>query len=108
MSQQLIPKEIINEGIGELYYLLPIPFIALVIMASIWLSIIGWDGSRKKYYKLYNAIIAIAYAAVAYFFIEVDKTQVNNIPTLIISIVSSGFCIELVLYYRKRKHSKKG
>ena len=100
---EIIPKEIISEGIGEIYYLLPIPFIVLVLMASIWLGIISLDGTRVKMYKLYNAIIAISYAVLAHFTIPVDDRKVNNIPTLIISIVSSGVIVEIFLYWRKKK-----
>ena len=109
MILQIVPKEIINEGIGEIYYLLPVPFIVLVIMASVWLGIIKWNGNKIKNYKFYNAVIAIVYAVIAYYTIPVDERKVNDLPTLIISIVASGFFIELFVYWRKRKdlNSKK-
>jgi hypothetical protein len=107
IQQQIIPKEIISEGIGEIYYLLPIPFIALVLMASIWLGIINLDGTKVKLYKLYNAIIAISYAVMAHFFIPVDERKINDIPTLVISIVASGVFVEIFLYWRKNKSKKK-
>lgn len=106
MNEAIIPKEIISEGIGEIYYLLPIPFIALVLMLSVFIGIIRFDGTAIKHYKLYNALIAISYAVIAHFTIPVDERRVNDLPTLIISIVTSGFMIELFLYWRRNKIRK--
>jgi hypothetical protein len=104
---EIIPKEIISDGVGQIYYLLPIPFIVMVLMASIWLGIIKLDGTKVKFYKIYNALIAVAYAVIAHFYIPVDERIVNDIPTLVISIVASGVSIEIFSYWRKRKTDKK-
>ena len=90
MLMQIIPKEIINDGIGQIYYLLPIPFIALILGISIWLGFTRINGQTNKFYKLYNVISAISLAVIAHFTIPVDDRVVKDIPTLIFSIVFSG------------------
>ena len=103
---EVIPNEIISDGIGQLYYLLPIPFIAFILAVSIWLGFTRLNGETKKYYKLYNIISALILATVAYFFIPVDKRFINDIPTLIISIISSGVFVEIFVFWRKKKYKK--
>lgn len=99
----IIPTEIVNDGIGQLYYLLPLPFIALVLGTSIWLGFTKLSGVVKTNYKLYNVITAIIFAAISYFIIPVDESKVNDIPTLIISIISSGVVVEIFIYWRQKK-----
>ena len=99
-----IANEIINEGVGELFYMLPLPFIAAVVSISIWLGFTKIDGTTKKKYKLYNVISAVSIAALAHFTIPVGEAKVHDIPTLIISIVFSGVALEIFVYWRKKKN----
>ena len=106
MNENYIPKEAISEGLGEVFYLLPIPFIALVIGMSLWLGIIKLNGNVVKRYKLYNSLLAVSLAIIAYFTIPIDQLKVKDLPTLIISIIASGAFIEVFIFWRKRKSNK--
>lgn len=106
MNDQLIPKEIISDGIGQIYYILPIPFIALILAISIWVGFTKLNGEVLKGYKVYNALIAVSLATVAYYTIPVDQLKVNDIPTLIVAVITSGLFIEIFVYWRKKKSKK--
>lgn len=107
LPQQEIIETVINDGIGQIYYLLPLPFISLVVAISIWLGFTKIDGTFVKGYKIYNIFSALILAAVIYFFVPVDKQVVNDIPTLIISVVFSGLFIEIFVFLRKKKTRRK-
>lgn len=104
MNEKIIPQQAISEGLGEVFYLLPLPFIIMVIGVSLWLGIIRLNGSSVKLYKLYNTIVAVSLAVIAHFTIPVDEVKVNDIPTLIVAIISSGVFIEIFIYWRKKKN----
>jgi hypothetical protein len=103
----ILPKEAISEGIGELFYLLPLPFILTVLGISIWFGIIKLDGTVLKGYKIYNLIIIVGLSALAHFTIPIDEElKVRDIPTLIMSAVFSGVFIEIFIFWRKKKNEK--
>jgi len=102
MNEQLIPKEIISDGIGQIYYLLPIPFIVLVLVMSIWLGFTNLNGETVKGYKVYNVLTALGLAVLAHFTISVYDRVVKDIPTLIIRIVFLVLFIDIFIFWRKK------
>ena len=100
---EVIPKEAINEGLGQLLGLLPIPFILLVLMVVIGFGIVKFDGSAVKYWILYTILTVASLAGIAYLLIPAEDLKIKEASTLVISAIASIFLVRLFIYWRQNK-----
>lgn len=107
MNDQLIPKEAINESINLLLSIMPIAFIIVVMMTVIWLRIIKLDGKTVKNYIWYEILIVFILAILAYLTMpNPESLTVEKLRSLIISVIGSGFALEIFRFWREYKSKK--
>lgn len=102
-QQDIIPTDLINEGVRGAFELMPLVYIIIVIMAVIGFGIVNFRGESIKYYRIWVMVVAAIFAAIAYFLLPQGQINIRNIPTLIIGAVASLFFIELFIFWRKKK-----
>jgi len=106
MNENIIPKDLLSDGFRGAVELMPLAYVIIVVMTVLAFSIVRFDGTTVKRYRLYVVLIGSALAGVAYHFYPEKQVKVRDIPTLIIGLIASLFAVQLFIYWRKKKTNK--
>lgn len=80
---ELLQSEEAQAAFRGLLEFIPLIYVFLVVLSSIALDILNYDGTLAKHYKIKIFFICVVLLGVAYFFYPENQIKIRDIPVFI-------------------------
>lgn len=101
---EILQSEEVQDAFRGIVEFMPLIYVFLVVLSSIALDILNYNGDLAKNYKIKIFAICVVLLGMAYFFYPENQAKIRDIPTFIGGTLLSIAIIKYLSYrWKKRK-----